>query len=366
MTTTMTSRAQQKILDQAPRFLFYHAAGSRRGLIPDTAKARAWAVEERGANRLNCLTFHYFGPDRMASDHRVGDFYCVVSDRHTAYLERGLNTRPDKVDTADVALRAQELFSYIFNVANLNCRCTYIAPFTIGVSIPSSAFGMEEGAIFLEDLYYEAVATLSVFGASLGLEVSYCQTVDVENTRLPSGTFAIPFLLDEIPRLSTPLEHLAAAPRAAPNVDCEWQIDPTVLADMKREAVDRWRRRRKKAWTMQRPEPDHLVNPERAHFCNSMHATAAQKCARKLVEWMARKDLTEFGQRDAERAVRQRLHGPSGDGGGVADALRILIGAHYIWKCPLPSMEYLCKRPSPWFLVNPLLYDGIEPRPSAP
>jgi hypothetical protein len=362
--TTVMSRAQQKIIGEAPRFLFFHCPGRNRGLIPDTTKARKWAIEKRGATELNGTTFHYFGLDRRGSDYRVGDFYCVISHKETEYFELRPGIRPYKIDT-DVALRAQKFLSEIFNVVNLNCRCLYLGPLTIGVSIPSSAFEMEGGAIFLEDLYRETVARMSQFGTEFGLEVSYCLTVPVENTRLTSGLFAIPFLFDEVSRLGMPLEELASSPRVVPNVNFGGKINPAILADMKRnaaaladmkrEAADEWRRRRKKALWQEQPEREYLVNFERADLCSSINAKAAQKCALKLEKWIARNKLTEFGLRDAVRAARQRLRGPFGDGGGVADALQILISAHYVRECPFPSMEYLCKRPSPWFLVNPLL-----------
>lgn len=340
--------------------LFYHAPGRQNGLIPDTEKARKWAVDKRGATRLNSLTFHYFDSDGVGSEYRVGDFYCVIRHRGDAYLGRGLVEQAFTVDTADVALRGQTLISDIFRVEKPNCKCIYLSPLTFGVSIPSSAFGMEEGAFFLGQLYNETAARLSAFGSGYGLEVSYWPTVDVENIRQPSGLFSVPFLFNEITKLHAPLEQLAASPRVAPDVDLDWKIEPVILTDMTREAVHQWRRfcRRKKAWWLQRPEPAYVANLERASFCVPLHAMAAQKCAFKLVKWIVSNNLVEFGQRDAVRAVRQPLHGRTGDGGGVADALRILIGAHYIQACPLPSIEYLCKRPSPWFRVNPLLYSS--------
>ena len=350
MTTTTISCAQQKILNQAPRFRLYYDSGDRPGLIPDTAKARAWAVEKCGANHMNSLTFHRAVIDGKA--YCVGDCHILVADKDEA---QEFKTNNYAVTAKDVAFRAKKLLSSVFDAENPNCRCTYISSLVIGISISSGAFAMQEGAFFLSELYEEAATRLSVHAAGFGLQVSYRPIAKVENTLVEAGVFATPFLLDEASRLHPPLEQLAASPRVVPNVNCEWQIEPTVLAEMKRKAVDRWGRRPRKAWTTQPSEPDRLIESDPAHLFNSMHVTAAQRCARKLVNWIRRNSLTEFGQRDAVRAARKRLRGPSGDGEGVADALKILVGARYIYECPEPVMEYFCKRPSPWFLVNPLL-----------
>jgi hypothetical protein len=75
------------------------------------------------------------------------------------------------------------------------------------------------------------------------------------------------------------------------------------------------------------------------------------KYTRKLLAWISERQIVEFGKRNAERALDEPLDGESGEGGGVEDALRILIAGGFIKKCPSPSSGY--KRPSPWFLVNP-------------
>lgn len=353
------SSAQQKILRQAPRLLSYHTPTGQKGVIPDTQLAREWAVKKRGADRLGCLSFCYVSPGSQISDHRFGDFYCIISHEHREYRLHYGNTQESEIPIVDLSLRTTALFSFIFNVSLLNCRCIYLERLSFGIFIPSCAFGMEEGANYLDDLYSEAAALLSKHGRAFGLDVYYPPAVSVDNTRLPDGKFAIPFLFDEISKFRTPIEYLAENPRIAPNVQFKSKIDPTVLADIEQKAVHRWHNRRKRAWTLQRPEPNYLTNIERVDFCNPIYLSSAQKCARKIIEWITQKDLTVFRQRDVERSVKQRLHGLSGDGGGIADALRILVAAHYICECHLPSTEYLCKRSSPWFLVNPLLLDRI-------
>lgn len=359
MNITEISHAQLEIFRRGRRQVIYYVGERPKGLIPNTQNALKWAVEKHGATHLSNYTY------RSGSKHRIGNFYCVISGKEKCAIDKGMKLECSKFGTADVAFRAQSLLSLVFHVEKVNCVCIYLGPLTFGVFIPASAFGEEDGAIYLDDLYHEAFIRLSANAGLFELEVTYPRIIPIENTRLPSCIFAVPFLIDEVSRLSKPLEDLAVTPRSALHFNTEWRINPDKLADMKREAVSRTQsrhRRFRNAWWPRHPEREHLANSESVLSCSSVHARAAQKCAQKLLDWIAREKLTEFSQRDAQREVRQRRDGPGGVGGGVADALHILSKAHYIRKYPTPSMKYLCKPASPWFLVNPLLHESIEPR----
>jgi hypothetical protein len=213
---------------------------------------------------------------------------------------------------------------------------------------------MENGASFLEDLYYETVKSLSEFSERLELEVRYSATIHIENLSVSKDTYTIPFSFHEVPKLLTSLEKLAAEPRSVSMADLGWRIYPLVLANLKQKAMHRWNRRRNFAWWSKPPALEILTNLAGNLFYNSSRAKAAQRCAQGLIDWITRDELSEFGQRDAERATRQLLHGQNSDGGGVADALLLLMKAQYVHKCIPLSRGFGCRLPSPWFLVNPL------------
>ena len=107
----------------------------------------------------------------------------------------------------------QQLLCFSFNVDQFNCKCIYLGEPTFGIFIPSSAFGIEHGAVFLDDLYEEVFLKLSRYAALFELQVSRSFRIPIENTLLPCGKFAIPFLIDEFSRLPKPLEDLASSPR---------------------------------------------------------------------------------------------------------------------------------------------------------
>lgn len=356
--------AQQKIIIRAPRMLLYYAADGRKGIIPDTEKARKWAVRTHRANQFSRYTYHYFGPDGSGSDYLVGDFYCLVSSTKKYCLENGAAVGPDKFITADTALRTQQLLRFSFNVDQVNCKCIYLGEPTFGIFIPSSAFGIERGAFFLNDLYEEVFLRLSMYGPRFELQVSRSHRVPIENTPLPRGKFAIPFFIDEFSRLPKPLDELASSPRVAPNGNFAWTVNRLLLAHIQGLAVARSKRHhdRKKAWWSRHPDQEYLVNLERVPFCSPSNLRSAQTCAQKLIRRITLDNLMEFSQRDAERVTGKHLHGAIGEGGGVADALQILVCGHYILECSLPRIDYPCGRPAPWFLVNPMLFASpLEP-----
>lgn len=357
--------AQQEIIRRAPRMLLYYSVGGPEGIIPDTEKARRWAIEKHGANHFSSYSYHYFGPDGSGSDYQVGDFCFLVSSTKRCSSEKGEDIGPDKFITADTALRTQQLLRFTFKIDRLNCNCIYLGQSTFGIFIPLSAFGIEHGADFLEDLHEEVLVRLSKDAARFELQVSRSFRRPIENVRLPCGKFSIPFLIDEFSTLPRTLEELASSPRVAPNINCAWTSN-SILALMKDTAAYRSKRRyrRKKAWWSRPPDYESLVRQEHVPFCSSSNIRSAQACAQKLVRRITLNNLMEFSQRDAQRETGEALHGPTGEGGGVADALQILIGGHYIMKCSLPRIDYPCRRPSPWFLVNPLLHANPFQAPS--
>ena len=352
------TRTQQKIINRAPRLLLYHTETGQKGLILDTRKARQHAVTKLGATHFNILTFNFFGPDGMGSDYCTGDFCCRIAHKDAEPYNLRPGLLPRWINTADVALRARMLLSETFRVDHLDCRCLYLAPCVIAVSISSSAFRKENGGLYLDDLYAETASTLSDRATELGLEVSYLPVAPIENIRITSDSFAIPFTLDEASKLGASLERLATVTRSTMGLIPEWKINPIVLMELSKQAEPRsqWRLKRVKAWWKHAPNVGFRSMPVQSPSNNTAQLKAAQKCARRLFDWISQNKLSEFGQRDAQRATQQSLSGLLGDGGGVADALDILVEAHIVLRCPCPALNYWCKKPSPRFLVNPLLH----------
>lgn len=350
--------AQQQILSRAPRMLRYYTADGQQGIIPDTVKALKWAVEKRGANRKSHYTYHYFNQDGSGCDYLVGDFYCEISSTKKVYSECGVDIGPEKVITVDTILRTKKLLHLVFMANQLNCKCIYLGEASFGIIIPASVFKIEYGVVFLEHLYEEVSRRLSVHAGQFELRVSRPFRVRIENTPLPCGKFAISFLMDEFSRLPKGLEELASSDRDAPSINFAWTVNPLQLAEIVGVAVSRYKRHRsrKKTFWPQHPDQGCLVNFESVHCCKPSNVQSSQACARKLINQITLNKIMGFSQRDAIRKAGEKLHGESGNGGGVADALQILIDGHYVVKCHLPRIDYRCRRPAPWFLVNPLLY----------
>jgi hypothetical protein len=107
--------------------------------------------------------------------------------------------------------------------------------------------------------------------------------------------------------------------------------------------MSRWHLRRKNNWWQLKPDSEYLINVARAPFGDPMRARATQISAQKLLDWISRNELTEFGQRNAQRGIRGSKHGPNNEGGGVEDALRLLTDAHYIFNMPRTSVDELAK-----------------------
>jgi hypothetical protein len=358
--------AQQKIVRQAPRLRAYYNSEGISSVIPDTAKAREWAIKQKGAHRFGSLAFHRIDPDGRYCDYRVGDFHCVISRENTC-IDDGVDYETDPFASAvTIALNAERLLSLAFRVNEIDVKCTFLSSSTIGLSIPSSAFEVEVGEDFLEELYREAVFTLSAYAPGYALKVSYEHHFTIENSRLQSGLVAIPFTFDEIPRLRQSPAEFVTRPRTAPSVKYEWKIDQEILAEMKHEARifagklrkaiarDRLKSKRSRFWS---PSKEYCLSNEEYAQCGAPSTrTKAQENARRLIERITRDDLTEFSQRDVLRGLHGRKHGAAGEGGGIAEALQILLNTGHIHKCPQLKTDYACKPPSPWFVVNPLLF----------
>lgn len=358
--------AQQKIIRQAPRMLQYYTASCQRRVIPDTQKARLWAIKHHGAYGFGRYTHHYFCPDGSGSEYLVGDFYCLISSTRRSRRFEGVDLGPDKVITYDTLSRVQQLLQRSLKVEQLSCRCIYLGQPKFGLFIPSSAFGIEHGAVFLPDLYEEVFRILSSHAASFELEIARANTIGIENAPLPDGKFAIPFFFDELPTLRRPLEELASSPRDMPNVSMVCEANPILMVFIQDKVKSQRKQRHlnRQFWSSLPPDQEYLVNLERFPFGDLNTAKSAQKCARELIHWIMKDKLMEFGRRDAQRATGKKLHGVNGAGGGVLDALELLIRGHYILECVLPRIDYPGGRAAPWFLVNPLLYTSPQERPS--
>jgi hypothetical protein len=217
---------------------------------------------------------------------------------------------------------------------------------------------MQNGATILPHLYQAFSEKMSASAAEWGVNTFFDGCVDAENAVISEGIHAVPFRLGEI-KTAESLGSLVKKPRPLPQGWTIGRINPDILKDLVVNAIHHQSDHVKSAAWPRRPQPECVIDPPSASMCSTVHAESASKCARKLLAWILDRHLLEFGRRNALRAVdgSERLRGKSGNGGGVEDALRILIAGSYIQQCPSPPSAYACKRPSPWYLVNPALYD---------
>ncbi len=345
------SREQRKILQEAPRFRFHDAADWERSVIPDTEKAREWAIAKCGAKRLSGGTFHCVGPDGLLAGSRFGDFCAIFED---AEAVGPLDSGKFEKESADFCQRILGLLLHAFNVPFVDCRCTILSPDRIELKIPSDAFGAENDCLILEDVYDATASLLQSYGSSFKMDVMQARMTYIENVQLESGTFAVPIMLAELLRGSISLRNLALTPRRISEPTAKWLIDAAIMQKLLAEAKRRWDGGHKKIWWRQKPDPEIILNLTRGLSRNRPQDSLTQQYAWRLIAWKNKHDLTEFSQRNASRALGTRLNGKLGNGGGVADALRILISANYIHEGCLPVTKYQCKPPSPWFFVNPL------------
>jgi hypothetical protein len=226
----------------------------------------------------------------------------------------------------------------------------------LGLCIPSSAFEMQDGGVILPALYKAFYEKIVAETAGSNVNLYFDGSIDAANTCISQGIYAVPFRLGEIETANS-LDSLVRNERH--DYGWHWPIgrmNPDILRSLKALARARTTLAKNPAWPRS-PQPECLIGPSAVSMCGPEHADSASKCARKLIAWISDRRIVEFGRRNALKALdgSEHLRGKSGNGGGVEDALRILIAGAYIQKCPSPPSDYACKRPSPWYLVNPAL-----------
>jgi len=351
----------------APRSVFYYVNLRREGLIPDTEKARQWAVKKQSATHFDRFSFHHLNLNKTPGDYKVGDFYCTISAKN-----------PQAITNKDMFNFIIYLLQSSFRLDGVApCRLIYLGRHKLGLTIPATAFGIDHGGEILPHLYQAAFEKMSAWAANLWpgyFDIQMSGHVDAENKLLWADTYAVPFLLGETDSASEFfLINLSREPRVAPVAAwaqiAKWdqKIDQKILLELTGAANYAWRqeqlagRVKKPIWR----QPEQLMRLSDPLFgasaCSPEHVFSAVKCARKLVAAICKKRILEFGRRDACIAVGERLNGEpltgkSGNGGGVADALRILVAHDYIRECPPTPTDYFSKPPSPWYVVNPSIY----------
>lgn len=360
MSPYQMSSYQRQILEGAPRLVFYYTKGGRTGLIPDTVKARRWAVEKRGATHFSCFTIHRFNPEMKPDSYKMGDFYCVI---------RPKNNR--NIGDSDVIDFIISILTFSFRLPDAApCKLIYLGDQTVGMTIPASAFGAECGGEILPYLYkefYKAMVSSAEYIQPGRFDIHYNERVDVENKRLFGDIHAVPFRVGEVKSTSfSSLIDIARTTRTAKDMKWNQTFDPDILVELKNEAGRIWHQQTSQSKCCISSKWPKLVPLSEvtsiASTGGSNNTASTRKCARKLQHWISMRDLSEFRRRDALRAVSgsELLNGRTGDGGGVADALEMLVAHGYIQECPFPPIGYASRRPSPWYEVNPNLSQALS------
>lgn len=349
----LMSPYQRQIIEDAPRSIFFYTNARRAGLIPNTPKARQWAVEKRGATHFDMFSFHRLNIDKKPCSYKVGDFYCVIRTKNNQHI-----------GSSHVLECIIPALSSYFGLGDLSpCKLVFLGRHTLGLSLPARIFGIEHGSDILPYLYKLFCDRLScfVYGEYPGeFDINFVDRVDAENKNISSNIYAVPFLVGEVESFSSDfLESISRTPRAAPAVKCSQMIRDDVLMDLKMDARSQKSNRVKNVVSFQPNQPIALGAPvAETPISNPEQEFSAMNCARKLVSRIHTRGIHEFCRRDALRAVSgtQWLNGKSGKGGGVADALDILVAHGYIKACPFLPIDFPCGRPSPWYVVNPGVY----------
>lgn len=344
---------QKAILRAAPRYLyFYREAECGQGIIPDTAKARRWAVEQGGVE-FDAFPFHRF--DAGGTPRRLGpaDFSFRVS--HYRYSLATLVARAHEM------LRAT--FERHFQLPDTSfLRATYVDERAIQLDIPYAFFDFDdEIPYFFPEFYKTLSASLRAWTGELGfgeVHIVHPDRVAASNGRRPNGRCAVSMAWDDFRMLAARASGgELGAPRTVVNHSCPYRIDKGMKDDLlgatRRAINQRYRVPRGVAgqgrlWRPLTP----LIDASGAVTCSVALSDRAVRCAIKLTAWFRSCGVTEFRRRDALRAV---------DGSftltdGVADALAVLIAHGYLMECPFPPYAYSGKRVSPWFVVNPEVF----------
>ena len=171
-----------------------------------------------------------------------------------------------------------------------------------------------------------------------------------DNTPLSGGRFAVPMAFWEFCHFSTDeLNQIVRSPRKFEPIMNQERIG--INGDYNRQtSIGCGGTGHSKSgvspWRPIKP----LINPVSGiSNCHQTHSDVDVKCAITLVRWFKVDGISEFRTQNALRKVS----GVFSLKEGVEGAVSILLSHGAIAECPFPAFRYPCKRPSPWYVVNP-------------
>lgn len=353
----MIRNIQKDIFRNSPRFLNYYLKEDTRHqhpcLIQDTPNARKRALAA-GAVYFDTLSFLRREYSLAEERRYFGDFYCVISRHNDLPIERFLyNVSDDIPNNLMIRFNLEDIRAFSFLYLSYEGN-------VIGIRISAAAFGMLNGAPFLHEIYHNFSKSLlapPTFSSRPRMEVQYTPFMDAPNRRLPLGEHAVPLTQEEIHGASLDdLRQLASIPREIPPLKCArsmgnrefLQIQAQGEAQGRKKLTDHGSKSAKPHWPSHTP----LIKPSGTPSDPDVSGNDI-KCALHLSEWIRRRGIREFRQRDALKAVDGTFKRDS----GVVQALIILQNHNVISVCE-PLVPTLPGRPvGPWFIVNPDFQD---------
>ncbi|MBP2312941.1 hypothetical protein [Azospirillum soli] len=349
---------QTRILRGAPRYLyFYRNVNWGNGLIPDTPKARQWAVEQ-GARLFDAVPLYRFEVDGTPQRWGPGNFSFRVS------------RYPDRLPvlTARVSEMLNTVLRRRLNVPETSfLRATYIGEQDVEIGFPHAFFSLEENFQHLAEFHKAFAESFKVWARDLGFGdvcIKHRPCVVADNCTQPDGRRAISMPWDEFCSLSAQgIGSALDVPRPVPGIPCRHHIGSANKCELVTIALSAVSKRQRldttafsattgdcRAWRPLIP----LLDASGVSACSSAFPERTVRCAIKLVAWLRSCGVTEFRRRDALRAV----DGTFTLNKGVADALTVLIAHGHLKECPFPPYSYPGKRASPWFIVNPAVFSA--------
>jgi hypothetical protein len=342
---------QSRIFQSAPRYRhFYireHDCPAIGHLIPDTTNARKRALVQ-GATHFDALTFLRFDETSAPARRLFGDFYC-----------RLIGHRFAGDDLFQIAASViPNIFMYPLQADVSAVSITYVNEHVVGITIPASMFGMEDGSPLLDRIYRTFADWLQreVRKQAPSIFIGYDGSVDAANRPYGNGTFAVPLTWDEYGAASPEkLKQLSRSPREVSPAPSSSRFPKELLSHIENSAGHQHRLAMQSAagqvmgnpalaWTASSP----LVDERGALVCMGASPEGI-KCALRILNWLRFSKISEFRQRDALRTV----DGTFTLGYGAGEALNLLTHHAYIRVCEFPEYDYPGRRPSPWYIVSP-------------
>jgi len=349
----MIGPKQLEIFGNAPFYTKYFAGSGGKGhLIPDTPKAKHWAIQQ-GATHFETFSVLRAGNHHPAPLFLKGDISFVFST---------YQTKPRLAFTSLKAKLKNFFPPYLGAGACNSIMVQMIGPNCYALSLPCHIFGLKYGGLYLQeyaeqiayDFNYaqrirnaespEAYCNLFTKIAIPGTEWAKCMRVTEHTWR----TFEM-LTYDEIwnssQSNSVPRLHCASEPD-------NHTIDTGTLERLSYLAPKRWstKYRSNNYESLWKP-PLPLLSSQHNITAHPHEASdIGVKCAISLLQWCRQFKITEFRRRDASRAV----DGTFTRDYGLDEALNILLAHGYLREFTMPRYTYPGRRPSPWYVLNPL------------